>query len=548
VNGRPLVFFHFSGLNAREPESFSKHQDRFRLADLGPAAELVRDYCTALGRNGLRECPGWGYAFGRYADGRPVADLDRVYYRQSRAVERRAGDDPFRRPPSRWWLLRPSLALRTATLLLWRGEALARRLAKLRPIAARRGIKRLLGLLMASRRQVRRDEGESPAPAAVPAGPLESGLNIVGYIRSEHGVGESARRSAHAASAAGLPFCACDFNAGNPHRTGDQTWAHRLAAQNRFGVNLLHVNADQMPVARRVLGEAFFAGRYNIGYWHWELPELPEEWLPSFRLVDEVWVPTRFVQDAVAARSPVPVIRIPHAVHFSPDAGARRADLGLPAGDFLFLTLYDTFSIQARKNPWGAVEAFRKAFPDPRGVKLVVKVNNGSQAPDEVRALRAVEREYPGLVVLDRTLSRQEVYNLESLCDCLVSLHRSEGFGLCLAEAMFLGKPVIATDWSGNRDFMTADNSCPVRCRVVPLEHDYPPYRRDQVWAEPDVEHAAWYMGRVVAEPAWARRLGEAARQTLRTEFSPEAVGRRYWERLEAVARFAAPRAVARVA
>lgn len=369
-------------------------------------------------------------------------------------------------------------------------------------------------------------------------GPRLQGINLVGYVRSESGLGESVRLSAAAAAAAELPFSLNDFSLAAPSRQADTTWVHRLAADNSHGVNLFHINAAELLTAQAVLGPAFFAGRYNIGYWAWELPELPDAWLSSFPLLQEVWVPSRFIQEAVSRKSPLPVIRMPHAIHLTPNPAATRAQLGLPESPFLFLTMYDSFSVQARKNPTAAIAAFHKAFPDPRGVALVVKINNPQSQPKEIRELKAGLRDRPGVIVLDRILSRQETYDLEHLCDCFVSLHRAEGFGLGLAECMFLGKPTIGTDWSGNQDFMTADNSCPVRCRLVPLEKDYGPYPKGQVWAEPDLEHAAWYMRRVVEDPTWARGLASRGRETILTHFSPQAIGRLYANRLRLLGRW----------
>src|SRR5262249_40358950 len=147
--------------------------------------------------------------------------------------------------------------------------------------------------------------------------------------------------------------------------------------------------------------------------------------------------------------------------------------------------------------------------------------------------LKARLRELPGIIVLDRILTRQQVYDLEALCDCYVSLHRSEGFGLGLAESMFLGKPVIGTNWSGNVDFMTPENSCPVGYRLRTLDQDYGPYRKGQVWADADVEHAAWYMKRIRADAAWSRLLAARGKETIRTQFSPRYVGNMYRKRLE---------------
>jgi len=128
------------------------------------------------------------------------------------------------------------------------------------------------------------------------------------------------------------------------------------------------------------------------------------------------------------------------------------------------------------------------------------------------------------------------VYELQQACDCFVSLHRAEGFGLNVAEAMFLGKPVIATDWSGTAEFVTAANGCPVNYRLVTLDCDYGPYRRGQSWANADIDHAAHWMRRLVEDRAMRERLGAQAAADIRQRFSPAVIGRRYLRRLESFA------------
>jgi len=361
------------------------------------------------------------------------------------------------------------------------------------------------------------------------------GINIVGYVRSEHGVGESVRSCARAANAAALSFSLHDFNAGNQARTSDDTWVHCLTPQPNHAVSVFHINADQMPLASITLGRRFFRDRYNIGYWAWELPDFPDRWAGSFAHVDEVWSPSQFVVDAIALKAPVPVVRMPHAIDFQTDPRVRRSDLGLPENRFLFLTMYDTQSFQARKNPEGAVEAFRRAFPRAGEAGLVVKINHPQTHGDDVRRLKTTLARVPGVVLIDRTLSRPDVYNLLGLCDSFVSLHRAEGFGLGMAEAMFLGKPVVATHWSGNVDFMTVANSCPVGYDLVTLQEDVGPYARGQTWAEPDLDDAAAHMRRLVDDAAWRRQIGDCGRQTIREHFSPAAVGRLYRARLAVI-------------
>ncbi len=359
-----------------------------------------------------------------------------------------------------------------------------------------------------------------------------TGVNIIGYVRSEHGVGQSPRLSSVALQAVGQPHVLIDFNIGNPNRTNDTSLEHLIAEHPRYPVNVFHINADQMPVACRNLPPDFLRNRYNIGFWHWELPELPDMFLDGFQGLDEVWVPTSFVHDAVSKKSSVPVIKIPHAIQFSVSP-CSRSDFGLPDNQFLFLTMYDFSSYQERKNPKGALDAFDRAFDrkDNR-IALVIKTQNSHHHPQALEELQAWLEGRENVVWLDQTLTRQEVYNLESLCDCYLSLHRSEGFGLGPAEAMYLGKPVIATNWSGTTEFMRQDNSLPVNYELIPIEQSIGVYERGQIWANPDIEHAAQLMRKVADDRELCQRIGLAAQQSIHTELSPLRIGKMQQERL----------------
>ena len=359
-----------------------------------------------------------------------------------------------------------------------------------------------------------------------------SGSTFAGYVTADLGIGQSARGAAVAAKAASIPHVLIDFAVGTTSPKTDRTYAHELVAENRHAFNLVHVNADQFPTFQRAMGPDFFAGKYTIAYWHWELAHFPERWLGSFEGVDEVWTPTRFVQGAVSEKASVPVLLMPHAISL-PTVTPSRARFGLPSNTFLFLTMYDLLSYQERKNPVAAIHAFREAFGKGGGATLVIKVLNSDKRPDDMARLRESVADLSSVVLLTSTLSRQAVYDLEATCDAFVSLHRSEGFGLGLAECMYLGKPVVATHWSGNTDFMTPRNSCPVEYELVTLDRSHGPYDAGERWAEADVEEAARYLRALANDAAYAARIGHQARETMLTEYSPEAIGRRYRARLE---------------
>ncbi|MFC5401648.1 glycosyltransferase family 4 protein [Cohnella soli] len=361
---------------------------------------------------------------------------------------------------------------------------------------------------------------------------MARGVNLIGYARYEMGIGESCRLAARALEACDIPFAILNFAGGNMSRSEDRSWAHRETNKPEYAVNLFHINADQMPVAYAELGEQWFAGRVNIGYWHWELPEFPALYAEGFRHLNEVWVPTEFIRRSVADKSPVPVATIPHGVREPEPVLAERARFGLPERKFLFLCMYDTYSYSARKNPQAVLAAYRAAvvrYGIPAG--LVIKMNNPQRA--EIDNLKREAAGLPHVRIIDRVMSRDDVQQLMRCCDCYVSLHRSEGFGLPLAEAMIMGKPVIGTNWSGNTDFMTPDNSGAVRHRLVRVGQDFGPYKAHQLWAEPDIEHAAHLMKRVVYDDEWRTAIARRGRETIRESFSPEASGRAMRERLE---------------
>lgn len=360
---------------------------------------------------------------------------------------------------------------------------------------------------------------------------IERGVNLIGFSRSETGMGESCRLAAKAIETTGLPFGIMHVGLDNLVNT-DLSWAHKELAEPRFKTNLFHINAPEMPLILERFGEALMEGRNNIGYWAWELPEFPDEYLHGFRRLDEIWVPSKFVRDSIAAKSNIPVIVIPHGIYIEElPEHLNRQWFGLPDDRFLFLCMYDSYSIKARKNPQAVIEAFRKltAANDVRA-ELVVKINHPTE--EETAALREQLGGLPNVRIIDRVLDRNEARALIRASDCFVSLHRSEGFGLPLAEAMYMGKPVIGTNWSGNTDFMNPSNAGTVNFRLVKVGQDFGPYKAHQLWAEPDIEHAAFLMRMMVRDGNWRQHIAASGQAAIRTHFSPQVTGNAIRDRL----------------
>jgi len=365
---------------------------------------------------------------------------------------------------------------------------------------------------------------------------ISPGVNLIAYIRAEMGLGTAARGLALAMESARIPFNVINFEYQNPSLHRDTGWQHKEVDSSAHDFTILAVNPDNIFNARdRVLKE-FVRAQYTIGYWFWELPDFPDAWLPAFSLVDEVWTASRFVQDSLSMKSPVPVWRVPMAIRLGPADKFSRASFSLPQRQFLFLSMSDTHSTLERKNPLGVVHAFKQAFSgNNRRVGLVLKISNADSPFVDSEAMAQIREEikdYRNIYLLDREMTRAEIDSLLAVCDCFVSLHRSEGFGLGPAEAMSLGKPVILTSWSGNTDYMTLDNSIGIDYQLIPVGKVYGHYQPDQIWADPDLEQAAYWMKHVAQDDQLAARMGLLGQETIKEKFSPEAAGKLIERRL----------------
>lgn len=367
---------------------------------------------------------------------------------------------------------------------------------------------------------------------------MRGGVNLLGYARGEFGVAECLRGYARALESVDFPFSVFNFDVGHASREQDRSLDAHLSDSLRYAINAFFLNADQMPTARSILGKAAFAGRHNIGFWLWELEKFPRDWACALDLVDEVWAPTEFVRDAIAAATAKPVLRMPIAVEPQAPLGMDRAYFGLAPNVQAFLFSFDFNGFATRKNPEAAIAAFRQAFDDgTANVRLLLKSSNGARFPERVAALRQCIADDPRIELRDGFLSREEMSGLQNAVDCFVSLHRAEGFGLGMAECMYFGKPVIATAYSGNLDFMDRDNSLLVDYRMIPLRDGEYPYWQDQQWAEPDGAHAARLMRQVHDDREFARRVGGAAAASIRRSHSRSASAAAVVARLREVER-----------
>ncbi len=361
-----------------------------------------------------------------------------------------------------------------------------------------------------------------PALADDERAPLP-GVNLVGYLRGDFGVGEAGRMVSRAVAASGLPLSTVTIRPGVQRHDAafldpglDPAFALNLLAVNPHGVFDLVADQAYAPL---------LASRPNVGMWYWEVDRFPAELAAAFDLVDEVWCASAYVAAVLAPLTDKPVRQHPLVVTpGDPRPRLRRADLGLPEDTFLFGFAFDHLSVFERKNPLGVVAAYREAFGPHDGTALVLKSINGAQFPGDAARVEEAVADRPDIVVIDRHLTGVEMRALMAHLDAFVSLHRSEGLGLGLLDAMALGKPVVATAHSGNMSFMDETTAALVPFRLVEVGPGRDPYPADARWAEPDLDAAAAALRQLVAEPARRRALGQRARRSVAAH-TPERAG-----------------------
>ncbi len=537
VDGRPLRFFHFSGFDPDHRKRLSKHQTRIEIRRGSALARACNAYADELLANGYRQAKNWPYSFGVLPNGVTLDSGMHRLYRKGEGAPRGSIFTPVGADRFVAWLNEPAAVggehgVTRYLYEIYSGRPdLRQEFPNLDGPDAMRLIEwhRIHGqvkLPYTVHPSAEQDGHETPETSGSPVG-----VNVAGYFRAELGVGETARQVVDALGRVDMPVATVGLSAS----ASRQEHAYETDAIGpTFPVNLICVNADMLPTFAEKAGPGFFFDRYTIGLWWWETSEFPDRFSRAFEPVDEVWVGSHFVADAISAVSPVPVVKMTMPVSMPEIEEFDRGDLGLPEG-FVFLFVFDYHSVFERKNPLALIEAFEQAFPEDSGASLVLKSINSEHYQGEHGRLMEAAKGHGDIHVIDRYVTAAEKNAMFAGCDCYVSLHRSEGFGNTLAEAMYLGKPVIATGYSGNMEFMTQQNSYPVDYALRPIGDAAGPYPAAGEWAEPDVGHAARLMRRVFEDHEEASERGLRAAEDLRRNHSAEAAGRAMAERIRRV-------------
>lgn len=366
-------------------------------------------------------------------------------------------------------------------------------------------------------------------------------VRLTGYLSHTLGLGAAARGYAQALDAAGVPVRTVSVplhHLALPVELAEEYGRHVFEDMVHDGVHhdfeIVAVNAEELPSFVKRLGDDYFQGP-KIGIWGWETDTIPPRWQRAFALVQEIWVYSDFMAQNIGAAAPVPTVALPPPVQ-PPAEPAVPERLGLAEDRFLFLFVYDYLSTIQRKNPVGLIEAFKRAFKPGEGPQLLLKTINGPLRPLAEEEVLWAAHGHPDIHVIDCSLTPPQLNGLMAGCDCYVSLHRSEGFGLTMAEAMAIGKPVIGTGYSGNLDFMNERNSYLVEYELGRVGPDCEIYPPEGSWAKPSVEHAAELMRRVAERPREAAEIGARAREDIVRQLSPQATGEAMRRRLEELA------------
>jgi glycosyltransferase involved in cell wall biosynthesis len=361
------------------------------------------------------------------------------------------------------------------------------------------------------------------APRPVQAPERSGRIIVVGYLRTCSGLGESARLCYEALRASGAAVAGIDLSRPMMQDQDRADFQFEDGSQSAgAGTLILHINAPWIPFALFLLGRRLIRGKRIVGYWHWELPEVPDDWQIGYPFVHEIWVPSCFVAKAVARSNPgKPVRIIPHPVALrapNPKKSPQRADR-----PFVVLVVFNMGSSLARKNPFAAIKAFRSAFGEDMSVRLVIKATNSGLYEEGFDALVAATRAARNIDLVTRPFSPAQMDTLYEEADVVMSLHRSEGFGFVIAEAMLRGLPVVATNWSGNCDFLNESNGMPVRWAPVLAADPQGEYDQSHLtWADPDIHDASAKLKALRDNPRLRVELGRRAREDAVRRFSVE--------------------------
>lgn len=529
VDNDELIFFHFSGYRPEKPWILSKYvadKPRVVISQNKILEELCEQYGQLAMQSGWEKESSTEYGYQNFESGKFIPSSLRRLYREDCISARKQGD--LLKPPENWqeWATSRSIESGNLSRILFS-------IWKTRPDLKRRypdatGTEAGDLLVWASTHGVEEKVidsdllliGDLNSDSYPSIKSRENGINIAGYLRGELGLGQSARIIFQAAIATGLPITALNSNR-SESRQGEVIPATN--SKTIYPMTISIVNADHFKFWINDIGNDRIEGSTIVGVWAWEIEDFPKHMHSAFEYVDEIWAVSNFVKQAIQPHTNKKVLVFPTPIT-APEIKEKldRSTIGLPLNSKYNLFIFDYMSVFNRKNPIAVVEAHKKAFPNSDGPLLVIKSTNGDKDAENREKLRYSISSRTDVLLIENYLSRNQLHALIAECESYVSLHRSEGYGLTMAEAMALGKPVIATGYSGNLDFMSSENSLLVPYSMVKVGPGSFPYEPESFWAEPDLESAAGYMKNLFMDSDFKVNLGRLAKLSVTKQYPLE--------------------------
>lgn len=527
VNGEALKFFHFSGYMPDAPWILSKYVSNNPRITIS-SNSIVDNLCTSYGKQAIAN--GWqsnlkvAYGFSSFGNRKNIPSSLRRLFREDCIKAFEKGQTFL--PPSDWikWATQRSAESGNLSRILfsiWRSRP---DLIQRFPDATGKDSQALVDWAKkygVSQNVIDEDLieiGEYLEQSFPKTKSKQKGLNVVGYLKGELGVGQSSRLVLKSAISTNYPVTALNY--GRLESRQDEKY-DLTQSDEIFPFTVAVINADQFKIWTNDFGVSNIRDSKIVGLWAWETEDFPEGMQEAFTLVDEIWAVSEFVKNALRKHSKKPIFVFPTPIS-SPKLIEKldRDPLGIPEDIPFNLFIFDYMSVFNRKNPMGLVEAHKKAFPNSDGPLLVIKSANGNKDPENRELLRHSVKNRSDITLIEDYLTRNQISALINECDAYISLHRSEGYGLTIAEAMSLGKPVIATAYSGNLDFMNEENSFLVPFRFTEVGNFSYPYNPDTSWAEPNLDIASELMKLIHFDKKIAQRKGLAAKNYIESNFT----------------------------
>lgn len=359
------------------------------------------------------------------------------------------------------------------------------------------------------------------------------GVNIFGYFSGAFGLAESGRLIVECLKSNDFPLSLISTDHLAPHHNRI-VYSEKISNETKYDINLFCIGQQEITAYIEAEKWTSFKKRYNIAIWFWETNVIPESHLSCLKYLDEIWVTSKYMQEHLSSKTDLPIKHFPQPIklNFCPDLKKEKNNFNKP---FTFLFCFDFFGIVERKNPLAVVKAFKKAFDQNSQAQLIIKSQNGFRLPLKLKKYKDAIADAKNIIWMDESLSVQDHFTLMNSCDCYISLHRSEGFGLSLAEAMLLGKPVIGTNYSGNLDFMNPDNSYLCNYDFVNIGPGNYPYPENGIWSDVNIDHAAKQMLKVFNNPEEAKLKALEGKALIEEVHSCKSVGYKLKQRLKQI-------------